>query len=200
MTTEEALVRWAAICAGGHGDAYHYVRIDEGRGATTNAFIHTAPCEHGCLTRVPLRRPVDLLIGVAPRAFRDPDAVREAPMLWVAVQNTKGNNVLERFRVKPSIVLREGDTLKRYAYWPLTKALRYDFLRRGNRRLAHWFKAPMAFAAPETLLPPPGALVKGDRVTPVPIVVERFTDDRFDPRDVVGWLPEAPEKRWRPAA
>lgn len=201
MTDREALEAWAALCAGGRTDGYHLVRLNEEDGTVSNGYVHTWPDELERLSRIALRRPTDMLIGVVPRTVRDPDAVREGSMLWACLSGSASTRLLERFRPWPAIVLREGDTMRRTAAWPLRKALAYDWLVKANRRIAHYLRAPKMTCAPETLLHPPGALILGERVSPVPIVVERFEPDMFTAKDVVRGLRDAPDpKAWRDAA
>jgi hypothetical protein len=201
VTDREALECWAGLCAGGRSDGYHLVRLHEEDGQISNGYVRVQLDELPRLSRITLRRPVDALVGMVPRTVRDPLAVQSGSMLWVCVTGTKSNGLLERFRPVPSIVLREGDTSRRTAAWPLRKALPYEWLERANRRLAHHLRAPKVTCAPETLLAPPGASVMGERKTPTPIVVERFEMDGFLARDVVKRLRDAPDPHaWRDAA
>ena len=201
MTDREALECWAGLCAGGRTEGYHLVRLHEEDDTVSNGYVRVQLDELPRLSRITLRRPVDALIGMVPRTVRDPMAVHEGAMLWVCVTGIRSNRILERFKPVPSIVLREGDTSRRTAAWPLRKRLAYEWLDRANRRLAHYMHAPKVSCAPETLLAPPGALVQGDRRSAVPIAVERFEMDGFLARDVVQRLRDAPDPHaWRDAA
>jgi hypothetical protein len=119
--------------------------------------------------------------------------------LWAVVDTGEGAAKLARFRPRPTIVLREGDTIKRTAVWALTRPLQWEYTVKGNRRLAHQFQGPKKFVQPDHALRTPGSFVVDGRVVPIPVVPDELNPQGlYTAAQVVKHLREPPDPNgWR---
>lgn len=144
----------------------------------------------------------DVLLAAGSRRQRGHGTCRGARVLWARVEGKKEAAALERFRPRPTLVVREGSTSRMVALWSLRRPLSYDWLVRANRRIAHKLFGPKKWAEAEFMLPCPGSCLRTGRARPVPVHVESFDPAAiYVPREVVGGLKDAPDPNaWREAA
>jgi len=92
------------------------------------------------------------------------DNPMEAILLSIALDQEKR---LGWFRPAPSLILREGSSSRRLAFWPLEHPVRWVGVNRGNRRIAHRLRAPKKHSEPENLwIPAPGTCLRVGRTPP----------------------------------
>lgn len=143
----------------------------------------------------------DVVLSAGARRARGHGTCMTASVLWARVEGKKQEAALRRFRPSPSMVIREGSTTRRVALWALEKPLSYDWLVRGNKRIAHKLFAAKKWGDAEFVFPAPGSCLRVGRARPVPVSVE-FFDPRglYKAREVVGRLQDAPDANaWREA-
>jgi hypothetical protein len=142
-----------------------------------------------------LSRSRDVYVGCAPRRRRagGKDAIAEAWTLWVDCDTPESTEALAGFSPQPAIVVRSGRGL--HAYWPLAAPLRPGPLERANRRLAHRLGAcQSAVTNIAAILRPPTSANYKYR-PPAPVVLTRFTGERFAADEVAGRLADPPGRR-----
>lgn len=141
----------------------------------------------------------DVLLSAGLRPRRGFGTCGTSRVLWARVEGKKDAQALARFRPAPTLVLREGSTARFVALWELRSELRYEWLLRANRRIAHKLFSPKKWSDAEFVLPAPGSCLRAGRARPVPVRVESFEPLAiYRPRDVVGKLKEAPDPlAWR---
>lgn len=135
----------------------------------------------------------DLYVGCAPRRERNGtrEAVERCHVLWIDADTPEAIAALERFEPAASIVVGSGSG--RHAYWPLWPPLRPAHAERANRRLAHALGADPRACDAARILRPPGTLNhKTD--PPQPVEVERLDVEVYTARQVVGELPDPPNR------
>lgn len=144
---------------------------------------------------------LEIEVSAVPRPVRDHGTAGGASVFWVRTEGSKQLALLERFRPRPTIVLEEGDSSRRTALWGLTVPLSYEWLVRGNKRLAHGLKASKKWAEPEFMFNPPGSCLRDGRARPVLIRTAESNEQAvYRPGDVVGRLRDAPDPMaWRTA-
>lgn len=137
-------------------------------------------------------------ISACPRRAAEHDPMLgtlPASVVWARLESGKAADLLSRFSPAPTLVLREGKTVKRTVFWALGRPLAYDWAIRANKRVAHALDCPKKHAEPSFMFTPPGCKVDGKLVWPEYVDPEStlFTADQ-----VVGRLREAPTPRdWR---
>ena len=139
-----------------------------------------------------LSRLRDVYVGCAPRRRRagGKDAITEAWTLWVDCDSKESIDQLAGFSPQPAIVVRSGRGL--HAYWPLAAPLSREPLERANRRLAYRLDAcQSAVTNIAAILRPPGT-ANFKYEPPAPVVLARFTGERFPAREVAGGLADPP--------
>lgn len=126
-------------------------------------------------------------------------AAGEIFSVWVRCESGESGERLGRFRPAPTIVLREGGTARRTAFWAVTRRHTVEQALRANRRLAHSLRAPKKHGSPDDFwFAPCGTFLRDGRARPVPVVVESCTGAVYRPREVYGWLRDAPDPdAWR---
>lgn len=150
----------------------------------------------------------DLKVNTVPmleesyRHFADPQC------LWVRTETGRAQQLLGRFRPRPTLVVREGDSVRCVALWALSESLsteprwmRYgrghSWLEEANRRLAHELDCPKKHASPWFAFNPPGAILREGRKQPALHHVVYRSEGLYQPRQVVGHLAPAPDpKAW----
>lgn len=129
------------------------------------------------------------------------DNTTTARAFWVRLEGKDSNKFLGWFKPQPSVIIREGQSSKRTAIWFLREPIRWKGIVRGNERLAYKLRAPRVYADPDGRfsIPAPGCCLRERRKRPVPVRVERLTEETFEPLQVIGHLRDAPEKNtaWR---
>lgn len=122
-----------------------------------------------------------------------------ATVLWARVEGDKQRKALDRFRPVPPVVVQEGASTRAVAFWPLDRALGWEWIVRANKRIAHRLGTPKKWADPdEFLFPAPGSCLRAGRSRPLPVVMTRLEPVHFTARQVVGRLKDAPDPNaWR---
>ncbi len=142
----------------------------------------------------------ELEVTAAPRHPRQLGvATDEVWCTWVRVETKKAAEKLERFRPAPTIVLREGDSVRRVAFWAMSRRHSVGQAHRANKRLAHALGAAKKWADPDEFrFAPCGCFLRDGRARPVPVLVESCSGAIWAPRQVYGRLRDAPDPdAWR---
>lgn len=132
-----------------------------------------------------------------PRSSESTEAIGQCSCLWARVESGKQLDALTKFTPAPSIVLRDGDTLRRTALWALTGELDEQWAERLNRRIAHKLGTPKKYADPTRFtFTTPGAIGEGGKL----VRVEHMIPEFYGAKEVAGRLQEAPDPHaWRNA-
>lgn len=171
---------WAML--GGWESGFHEFRLGD-------EVIHV-PVEQEARFRRLIESPTRVTLAAVPRRQRRSLAFGSSGALWARVESGASLQLLERFRPRPTLVLRDGDTVRHTAFWALSRPLRaplYDNLREANRRLAGAMKAPKKHAEPGFAFAPMGQLAGRSRVR-----VVRLSGELHDPAHVAGRLRPSP--------
>lgn len=141
----------------------------------------------------------DAAVSLVPRRFEDEQGgLSRAGVMWCKLDTGRQAAALERLRPAPSVVLREGSSVRRTALWFVSPAPNVAQLERGNRRLAHAVGAKKKFADPGQLFHPPGVTLRWGRDRrPLVVTVEFWSGEVYTPGEVAGRLRDAPEP-WSP--
>lgn len=144
---------------------------------------------------------VDVRLSAALRVRRGFGTCSLSRVLWARVEGKKDAAALRRFRPSPTLVLREGSTSRLVALWELREPLRYAWVLRANKRIAHALFAPKKWTDLEFDFAAPGSCLRAGRTRPVPVHIESFDPAAmYRPRNIVGRLKEAPDPNaWREA-
>jgi hypothetical protein len=140
------------------------------------------------------RADTEIRLGV-PQARPCAGGVHGATVLWAVVDGQDQLRRANRFRPRPSLVLKAGFSSRRWLLWALEEPVDYFALQAANRKLAYSLRAVQKHGDPDgAWFPAPGTCLREDRARPVPVVVARLTGDVFCARSVVGRLKEPPAK------
>lgn len=140
----------------------------------------------------------DCWVSLVPRRERSGLYLGLSTVMWARLDTGKQADELARFRPAPTVVLREGSSVRRVALWWVSAALNVVQLERGNKRIAHALGAKKKHATPDELFHPPGVVLRfGRERRPLVVHVEHWSGERFTPGQVAGALRDAPEP-WRP--
>lgn len=140
----------------------------------------------------------EVAVSLVPRPERGWGTASRSNVLWVRSESKAQLEFLRKLRARPSIVLREGHTVRYLAIWELHEPIGYDVTVRFNKRLAHAIRAPKKYAEPEELFVPPGACLRDERSRPVPIIHAGGSSRVWTPEQVAGGLRDAPDPdAWR---
>jgi hypothetical protein len=189
------LVAYLAVLAGPEpaGD-YLNLRYRTDRGMRQR-FIDAARPSAAAAAITTLARSRDVYVGCVPRTRRagGKNALAPSWTLWADCDTATSIAALEDFAPQPAIVVSSGRGL--HAYWPLIKPLPPAPLERANRRLAQRLGACQSAVtnAAAILRPPTTTNFKYD--PPAPVVLARFTGERFRAEQVTGRLPNPPSPR-----
>lgn len=127
-------------------------------------------------------------ISVLPRIAQDHVAFDAASCLWVRVETRDAAKRLSDFKVKPTLVLRDGETVKRTAFWWLTRELPWNWVLKANERLAYALHGLRKCAALSHMVVPPYAST-GTQI----VEIERITLAMYHPNEVVGGMKDPPD-------
>jgi hypothetical protein len=143
----------------------------------------------------------DTYAACAPRVrrFGGAEAVERVWMLWADLDGADALERLASFKPWPSIVVRSGSPACAHAWWVLNRPLTPAHARVALRRLAHTLGADMAAAEPARILRLPGT-VNRKHDPPTRVQCTRLELSSFHAREIVGELPDPPERRPEPAA
>jgi hypothetical protein len=142
----------------------------------------------------------DCEIGAVPRTEPDSWSLGESHVLWARLETGASEQLLQRFRPSPTLVLREGQTFRRWALWALSRPLSGSWTTKANERLAYALHARRKSGDASTLIRSPFTRITYGRRSPIPCWVEFETPEIYTPRELVGRLRDAPEIRWDRAA
>jgi len=136
------------------------------------------------------------MIGLVPR--RTGGGYEPTSCVWARLESTKHAQALRRFRPAPTLVLREGKSVKRTAIWGLTQPLDVIWLERANSRISYALGTKLKAGAPHAMVFAPGSRLSSGQ----PTWAEHVSDGCFTPREVVGRLRDrpAPNQDWRERA
>lgn len=142
----------------------------------------------------------DVWAGVTPRRKRD-SWPAEAHCLWAVTDSKAAVAALQAFRPVPTLILREGTSVRCVALWALLRPLGWDWVVRANKRIAHRLRTPKKYASPDFMVRVPGSAVVAGRRSPLRVrTVWHQPEALYMAREVVGRLPEAPDAdAWRKA-
>lgn len=128
-------------------------------------------------------------------------------VLWARCESGRQVANLRRFKVRPTLVLREGDTVRHTAFWALSEPLDPVRVDRANRRIAHWLGSPKKYCDVGFRFAPPGAILRWrfhhegpavvKRRRQVPVLVRPYggSGEAYAWGAVVGHLRDAPDPR-----
>ncbi len=173
----------------GFGTGFHEIRVDGHR-----TFLPTGrPRPFEIRLQTAAKRGVGCQVSLVPRMTPHDHLLEPSNVLWVRVENGTARSLLEQFEPQPTMILRDGDTVRMTALWALREPLRGSgaepevWCRRANERLSYALGGVRKHANPHSFLDAPGTPAGRGVVT-----VARFEPDLYDPREVVGHLPDAP--------
>jgi hypothetical protein len=140
----------------------------------------------------------EVWVSLAPRPRPGWGSASRSNVLWCRAESLKQLERLRAMAARPTIVLREGSTVRHLAVWELDAPVGYEQAVRFNKRLAHAIRAPKKYAQPEELFVPVGACLRDARARPCPIVHAGGSSRVWTAESVVGRLRDAPDPdAWR---
>lgn len=110
-------------------------------------------------------------LEVACRPYHDFGSFRlmaDSGCVWARCETGKQVDALAAFDCEPTLILRDGSTVRHTAFWSVGRALSPEDGAKVNRHLAHKLRAPKKWAE-QLWLRPPGAVDRSGK-RPVPIV------------------------------
>lgn len=173
------------------------VRYRRDRGGMGQAWHGVREVEQAARAIRKLGATTDCYVGVLPRAERRGcrDAIRQGHVLYVDSDAAEPMERLADFCPPPSMVISSGTG--RHAYWALAEPLAPDWIERANRRLAHALGADMRATDAARILRPPETF-NFKTGSPVAVTAESINVEVYAPAEVVGELPDPPERRAEP--
>lgn len=143
----------------------------------------------------------DCHVSAVPREDKDALSYGRAHVLWVRLERPDCAERLARVPVSPTLVIREGRSSRRTAFWALSRPISGDWIERANARLASHCQGRRRTGEPTQLVVSPFTRVTVGRSTPVRVRVEYESDTYATARQVVGRLRDAPDlNAWKEAA
>lgn len=140
----------------------------------------------------------DVSVSLVPRRMMREEYMGSAGVMWARLETQKQLARLRQFRPVPSLVLREGDSQRRWALWLVEPKLNVVQLERGNKRLAHRLDSRKKHGRADNLMPVPGSILRwGRERRPALVRIEHWSGDVYTPGDVAGRLADAPAP-WTP--
>jgi hypothetical protein len=136
----------------------------------------------------------NLYMGALPRIRRagGADAVDNAWVLWVDLDDEQAIARLADFTPRPHILISTGTGTNRHAWWSLREPLAAAHAERANRRLAHHLGGDMRAVDRARVLRIPGTL-NHKHQPPRPVICEHLDAGRgHTAREIVGDLPDPP--------
>ena len=195
----QGLVAFMATLAGPEPAGFLDLRWRPAGGAMRRRWFDAGTPNAAAMAATVLCQQGDVYVGCAPRARRSggKDAVERGWVVWVDCDSAEAVAALDRFEPQPAIVVRTS-ARGLHAYWPLEQPLAAAELERANRRLAHALAACQSAVTNAAAILRPPATRNWKYDPPAPVVLERFTGERFTATEVVGGLVDPP--RGRPPA
>ena len=140
----------------------------------------------------------DCFVSCVPRADQSDLSWADSHILWARLEQPACVQRLERFRVPPTLVIREFGSNRRTVLWALSRPLSGPYLVRATERLSHHLQGRRSHARPSALFPSPWTRLTMGRKRPCRTFIEYESDTYATPREIVGHLPDAPDlKDWR---
>lgn len=120
---------------------------------------------------------------------------------WVRCETGRQVAALESFDPEPTLVIREGGTVRHTAFWMLPRPVNPDDGGKVNRHVAHKLRCAKKWAD-QMSFTPPGAVIREGRAKPLPVVVAGGTGELVTLRALCRTLPrEIPDPEgWRKAS
>jgi hypothetical protein len=138
----------------------------------------------------------EITLGL-PQSRRWAGGTGHATILWTRVENGGQLEKAKELRPLPTLILREGVSLKRLLIWALEERLPWTEVVAANKRIAYRLGTRQADADPDQLrIPCPGTRLRAGRVKPVPVVCARLETTSYSCREVTGFLPDPPVVNW----
>lgn len=173
------------------------VRYSRERGGMGQAWYGVREREQAARAIRRIGAGTDCYVGVLPRSERRGcrDAIRQGHVLYVDCDSAESIAWLADFTPAPSMVIGSGSG--RHAYWALAEPLAPGHIERANRRLAHALGADMRATDAARILRPPESF-NFKTGSPIPVSVESISVEVYAPAEIVGELPDPPERRAEP--
>ena len=135
----------------------------------------------------------EAMIGLVPR--RPGGGFNEASCLWARLESTKEANALRRFRPAPTLVLREGRSVKRTVIWSLSTPLNLVWVEKANSRLSYRLGSKKRHGDIGFMTHAPTSPLSTGKQT----WAEHMSDASYTAKQVVGMLRDRPQPSmdWR---
>lgn len=199
MTDSDQALLWQMI--GGAGKFHRFSFMRDGRAVAVWLPVHERFARRSFER---LCTEDDCLVSTVPRLDNRHGWPGRTCVLWAQLDNGRQAKALEAFRPEPTMVLREGTSVRRVALWALwgDKPLDDDWGIRANKRIAHKLGTKKKHAEFTFTFRPPGTVLRKGREKPLLVSVEHRSEAIYSAREVVGALQEAPapSTAWRDAA
>lgn len=122
----------------------------------------------------------DLTLGAVPYAEQGSRLMHGlGSCFWVRTESGESVRRLERFKPRPTLILREGSTNRMVAFWALERGLYAEDIERGNRRLSYALQTAAKHCEPAFRFHPPGTVIRAGRARPVVVHVHDCTEALF---------------------
>lgn len=116
-----------------------------------------------------------------PRITKDRYFTTQASCLWARVETRHAAKLLAEFEPQPTLILRDGETVKRTAFWHLDNVLDPIWALRANERLSQALGGIRKAGALDSLCTPPQAGIGAQTVQ-----LEHLSARSYHPNEVVG--------------
>jgi hypothetical protein len=182
----------AAFCALLWGEPDGVFELEAYSGERIRLWV---PCRSQGRLRRALKIP-DCHVSAVARRDENTYSLTRAHMLWARLERPDCVARLARFHPSPTLVVREGSSARRWAYWALSEPLFGFAVDEANQRLAWALRGRRSAAAATTLvLSPFTRLRTGDPFC------EFESDTISSPGQIVGRLSDPPSvNAWRDRA
>ena len=182
-------------CQAIQGPGWHVLRDPEG-----SWFVKA--CDPRKIGKaIELHGPADVTVSAVPRLelgnFR---LTGDSPVLWVRAETRDSCKRLARFTPEPTLVLREGDTVRQVALWSLTRPCPAGKLEEANGRLSYNLRTKMRHGNPGFVFHPPGTVIRLKR-REIEVVAAGGSGEPVPAGRLLGRLRSRPDPPdWRQAA
>ena len=131
-------------------------------------------------------------VGAVPYGDESYQHHGDSAVLWARIESGASLALLRAFKPYPTLLLREGQTVRYTALWAVHKPLSPENVERANKRIAHALKTAKKWAHPKFMFQPAGS--KGARS----VEVAYQSAELYPVGRVIGRLADAPEPfDWR---
>lgn len=143
---------------------------------------------------IELHGPVDVAVSAVPCLDLGSMRVRgESSVLWVRCESRDSCKRLARFKPEPTIVLREGGTVRQVALWSLTRPCPGEKLEEANGRLSYALACKLKFGTAGFEFAPPGTVIRAGRKRGVPVVAAGGSGEPVPAGRLLGGLKKRPD-------